>query len=83
DVIAQADEQLPGQPLLEAVMQNGERLAAGRVDLESARTHANRQTARLPNHVRAITPAEPPYPVEVSRELTRNQKEIEDQVKTM
>lgn len=83
DVVAQADEQLPGQPLLEAVMRNGERLAAGRVDLEAARDHARRQATRLPDHIRAITPAELSYPVEVSPELSRYQKQIEDRVKGM
>lgn len=81
DVVARSDEHLAGQPLLETVMCNGERLAAGRVDLESAREHASRQTARLPDHVLYITPAEPPYPVEVSHELSRYQKEIEDSVR--
>lgn len=83
DVVAQADEHLPGRPMLEAVMRNGERLAAGRVDLESARVYANRQTARLPEHVRAITPAEPPYLVEVSPELSRYQKVVESRVRAM
>lgn len=83
DTVARADEQLSGRPLLEAVMRNGERLAAGRVDIESARAHASRQAARLPNHVRAIKPAEPPYLVKVSPELSRYQKQIEDRVKTM
>ncbi|MBE0500875.1 MAG: nicotinate phosphoribosyltransferase [Desulfuromonadales bacterium] len=83
DVVAQADEQLPGRPLLEAVMRNGERLAAGRVELEAARAYAGRQTARLPDRIRAITPAEPPYPVEVSPELSRHQKEIKDRVQVV
>jgi nicotinate phosphoribosyltransferase len=83
DVVAKADEHLPGRPLLEAVMRNGERLAAGRVDLESARAHASQQIAGLPDHIRAITPAEPPYPVEVSPELSRYQKEVEDGVREM
>jgi len=83
DVVAKADEHLPGRPLLEAVMRNGERLVAGRVDLESARAHASQQIADLPDHIRVITPAEPPYLVEVSSELSRYQKEIEDRVREM
>ncbi len=83
DTVARADEQRPGRPLLEAVMRNGERLAAGRVDIESARAHASRQAARLPDRVRAIKPAEPSYLVEVSPELSSYQKQIEDRVRAM
>ena len=83
DVVARADENLAGQPLLETVMRNGERLVTGRVGLESARAHASQQTNRLPDHVNGITSAEPPYPVEVSPELSRYQKEIEDSVRAM
>lgn len=83
DVVAKADEHLSGRPLLEAVMRHGKRLAAGRVDLESAHAHASQQIADLPDHIRAITPAEPPYPVEISSELSRYQKAIEDRVKKM
>lgn len=82
DVIARADENLPGRPLLEAVMHNGKRLAAGRVDIESIRTLTGKQTALLPGPVRAIAPAEPSYPVEVSRRLSLFQKEIEDAVRS-
>lgn len=83
DVVAQADEDLPGRPLLEAVMRNGERLAAGRVELESARAYASQQTARLPDHVRSITLEEPPYLVETSPKLSKYQKEIENRVRAM
>ena len=83
DVLARADEHLEGQPLLESVMRRGERLAASRVSLESARAYASLQISRLPDHVRGITPAEPPYPVEVSPELLRYQKEIKDRVRAM
>lgn len=76
DVIAQADEDLPGRPLLVTMMRNGERLSAGRVDLESARDYAQRQVARLPDRVRDLAPAEPPYPVEISRALSQYQDEV-------
>lgn len=83
DMVARADEDLPGQPLLEAVMRNGVRLPAGRVDIESSRAHTRQQVALLPDHVRAITPAAPSYPVEVSRRLSMFQKEIEDKVRSV
>ena len=80
DVIARAGEALPGRPLLAAVMRNGARLAASRIDLETARAYAQRQVARLPDHVRALAPAETPYPVTVSRALTQFQDEVDDEV---
>jgi nicotinate phosphoribosyltransferase len=81
DVIGRASEDLPGQPLLVPVMRNGERLPAGHVSLQAARDHAREQLASLPEHVRAIAPAEPPYAVEVSERLGRLQKRIAEEVR--
>jgi len=80
DVIARAEEDLPGRPLLLAVMRDGRRLPAGYVDLESARGYAARQVDRLPDRVRAITRARPPYPVKVSEALSLFQKKITDEL---
>jgi len=80
DVIARADEELEGEPLLEEVMRGGERLEAGRVDLEAARERARREIARLPAAIRGITPAEKPYPVEVSRELRGYQESVSERL---
>jgi len=80
DVIARWGENLPGQPLLTIVMQNGQRLPAAHVDLAAAREHARQQTACLPKLVHGITPAEPPYPVSISQELFRYQKETAEQI---
>jgi nicotinate phosphoribosyltransferase len=77
DVIARADEDLPGRPLLQPVMVGGHRLPAGRVDIESARSYAREQITLLPDRVRALAPAQPPYPVEISTGLLRLQKELE------
>jgi nicotinate phosphoribosyltransferase len=68
DTIARHDEPLPGEPLLECVMQGGRRLPAGRVDTASARAHAAAQLARLPAALRSLEPAEP-YPVAISPAL--------------
>ena len=81
DVIARAAEDLPGLPLLVPVMRKGERLDAGRVDLNAAREHARRQLEALPERVRAIAAAEPPYPVEVSPALALFQKQIADEIR--
>ncbi|MEJ2231532.1 MAG: hypothetical protein P8X46_10175, partial [Nitrospirales bacterium] len=58
------------------MMRNGKRLPEGTVDLTTARQYAQEQIARLPERVRAITPADPPYPVEVSQKLADLQHRI-------
>jgi nicotinate phosphoribosyltransferase len=69
DTIALAGEGLPGRPLLQLVMQEGRRLPAGEVSLEDARACAARQVGALPDRLRQVAPAEPPYPVAVSADL--------------
>ncbi|RME69098.1 MAG: nicotinate phosphoribosyltransferase [Alphaproteobacteria bacterium] len=81
DVIAGADEDLPGQPLLEYVMRGGKRLAAGRDDLDDARVRAREAVARLPSAVRALAPPASPYPVAVSPALAAFQKQVQERVK--
>ena len=83
DVIARADEDLPGRALLVPVMRHGERLETGRVNLEAARKYAQQQIARLPHHLCAITQAKSPYPVEVSQALSLFQKTVKDRVATV
>ncbi len=83
DVIGRAGEELPGQPLLEAVMRDGERLPAGCVSLETARASARERVARLPDHIRAIAPAASPYPVEVSDSLAAYHREVADRVRSI
>lgn len=69
DVLGLATEQADGQPLLEPVMRDGKRLAAGRRSLDEIRAHTERSLAELPARVRALEPATPPYQVEVSPAL--------------
>lgn len=76
DVIACDDEVPVGRPLLVPMMRNGKRLPERRVDLTTARQYAQEQISRLPERVRAITPADSPYPVEVSRTLAHRQQQI-------
>jgi len=80
DVIARADEDLAGRPLLQEVMRGGRRLPTGRVDLESARRYSREQTRRLPDHIRALAQARPPYPIEVSPALSLYQKSVQAQI---
>ncbi|MFB6241164.1 MAG: nicotinate phosphoribosyltransferase, partial [Gemmatimonadota bacterium] len=62
DVVARAgEEDLHGRPLLVPVMEDGRRLDAGRTDLDAARDRARREVGRLPERIRALEPADPPY----------------------
>jgi nicotinate phosphoribosyltransferase len=80
DVIARVGQELPGRPLLMPVMRGGKRLAAAAVDLDGARDHARKEIARLPDRISAITPADPPYPVEVSPALSAYQRQVGKEV---
>jgi nicotinate phosphoribosyltransferase len=80
DVIARAEEPLSGRPLLIPVMRGGERLPAGRSDLDQARARARSEIDRLPEHVRALEPADPPYPVDLSPALKRFARDIAETV---
>jgi len=55
DVIARAEEELDGEPLLATVMTDGRRVDGGG-DLEAVRAHCAEATARLPATVRALAP---------------------------
>lgn len=76
DLIGRADEVLPGRPLLVPVMRDGKRLPAGRRTLDEIRDETRRQIARLPRHVQALAPADPPYPVRISDALLRYQQQV-------
>ena len=80
DVIARAEETLPGRPLLRPVMRGGRRLSEGTIDLHAARRHAQEEIARLPGHIRAIEPAKRRYPVEISETLQAYQGEVTREV---
>jgi nicotinate phosphoribosyltransferase len=69
DVLAAVDEEHPGRPLLEKVMEGGRRLPAGEVDLEEARKRAAFEIPRLPERIRALETAVPPYTVRISEGL--------------
>ncbi|HLS80035.1 MAG TPA: nicotinate phosphoribosyltransferase [Steroidobacter sp.] len=76
DVIAGADEQLPGRPLLELVMRNGSTLPRPRVTLDAHRRYAQQELALLPDAIRSIEPAREPYPVEISAALAEHQRSL-------
>jgi nicotinate phosphoribosyltransferase len=67
DIIARDDETLEGEPLLETVMKDGERL--GGMDLQAARERAAADLARLPERLRQLEQCDERYPVELSEGL--------------
>lgn len=67
DVIALADENLAGEPLLQRVMHNGERTDAGRSHpLTTLRESTAQALAHLPDRLLALGKADPPYRVDLS-----------------
>lgn len=80
DVIARAEEKRSGRPLLAQVMERGARTAAGRTTLDQARALAAEELSRLPESIRALAPAERPYPVEVSEALRRYQDAVKQEI---
>ncbi|MFW6077192.1 MAG: nicotinate phosphoribosyltransferase [Hyphomicrobiales bacterium] len=75
DVIGRHDEDQPGEPLLRHVMAGGRRTFP-EPDLDDLREQARVAMERLPEAVRRIEPADPPYPVEISEQLRRHQDEV-------
>jgi nicotinate phosphoribosyltransferase len=65
DVVARFDEVLAGQPLLRAIMANGERKSARR-PLPEIQEHARAQIEKLPPAIRGLDPARTPYEVKLS-----------------
>jgi nicotinate phosphoribosyltransferase len=76
DTIGCDEETLPGRLLMRTVMENGRRLPGAAPSLAEIRAHAERETALLPDRVRHITPARPPYAVEISARLQAKQDRI-------
>jgi nicotinate phosphoribosyltransferase len=75
DIIARRDEKAPGRPLLETVMRDGTRVVDAE-PVERARERAAVELSLLPDRVRALEPADPPYRVEVSDALREDQERI-------
>jgi nicotinate phosphoribosyltransferase len=67
DVIALADEQMEGAPLLVKVMENG-KITHARPSLSDIRVAASENLAKLPKKYKKLTDA-PPYSVELSQAL--------------
>jgi nicotinate phosphoribosyltransferase len=68
DVLARREEEPCGRPLLHRVMAGGRR-SAEVPTLDASRAHAQVELTRLPQRMRELEPAVPPYGVEMSSGL--------------
>jgi nicotinate phosphoribosyltransferase len=75
DVIGRAEEDLPGEPLLQPVMKGGRLLDAPR-PLAAIRSAAAAQMARLDPSLRGLAPAAAPYPVSISPALAAHEQDV-------
>jgi nicotinate phosphoribosyltransferase len=76
DILGLHDEPVEGTPLLRKVMEGGERLPAGQEDLELTRARAAREIGRLPERLRGLERADPPFEVHVSSGLLAERDRI-------
>jgi len=81
DVLARESEAVDAVPLLRPVMEGGRILPAGHTDLETARAERARALAVLPDRVRALAPADPPYAVRVSDALEAYTEEVTAEIR--
>jgi nicotinate phosphoribosyltransferase len=79
DVIALAEETLGGEPLLRPVMRQGRRLMP-RPPISAARQEAATRIGALPDRLRGLLPAKPPYAVTISPALAAREQEVRARV---
>jgi nicotinate phosphoribosyltransferase len=75
DTIARDSEKLEGMPLMRKVMAGGKRLPESIESMEVIRRRVAEQRARLPQNLLGLAPADPAYPVRISDELQRYERE--------
>lgn len=80
DIIGRHSEKQPGKTLLQKVMKDGKKLPSAVSDLEVLREYASNQTARLPEHIKDLQPADQAYQVQISSALSNFQKKVEQEV---
>ena len=78
DVIALADEEADGEPLLRKVMENG-KVTCKLPSIKEIRDVAAGNVAKLPQKYKQLTDA-PTYPVEVSQALAELVKELKEKI---
>ena len=72
------DDEQPGEPLLELVMKDGQRVRPPE-PLDAIRKRAARELARLPEPLRRLEPG-PTYPVKVSEKLRQLTAEVDSRL---
>jgi nicotinate phosphoribosyltransferase len=83
DVITAHDEAVDGESLLQCVMRDGTRTDAGQPrSLDAIRTYATEQQDRLPDRLRALSDANPPYAVTLSDQLAAELEATRDRLET-
>jgi nicotinate phosphoribosyltransferase len=80
DVVAAADEKIDGRPLLIPVIRAGRRIF--NEPLEAVRERARSEIAALPERIRALETADPPYPIEISPKLTTQRENVARKART-
>jgi nicotinate phosphoribosyltransferase len=75
DVLSLANDDQIGEPLLQPVMRDGRRVGPS-PSLTDIRSHASRDTARLPEALRRLEATES-YPVQVAEALVRLAAEVD------
>ncbi len=81
DILALHDETLDGEPLLQLVMQHGQRTAAGRPrSLEALRAHTEAAAAHLSDALLALDETNSPYPVVLSDQLRQARDELRERL---
>jgi nicotinate phosphoribosyltransferase len=78
DCLSLEDAPQPGEPLLQPVMREGQRLAPPE-PLSAIRERVQQQLAALPGALR-VNRNEPPYPVEIARELREIAAQLDREV---
>jgi nicotinate phosphoribosyltransferase len=79
DVIARAEEQLSGTPLLRAVMRGGERVIVSE-PLETIRERSRTELARMPEDIRRMSRTSRSYSVTISRELNAFDRRVREEI---
>jgi len=82
DIIARAEEKLPGRALLQQVMRGGYRLKMAEGSLAEMQEYAQEQVSRLPKAILSLEKAAEPYPVAVSPALQAYQQETQKRFST-
>ena len=80
DVLGLASESLPGQHLLNKVMENGRRTRPAST-LDECRSHCKSELTSLPDALLDLSPADPAYPVDLSSPLSRIKDEMARQLR--